>query len=197
MEELGNIQAQQTIAKVLIALSKGKQKILVSSMVGYESGYHVDGIGIIDGENAILVSLTEQLLPYGGLSEDIPIGDKRRDITSAMSDFDGQQRTDFIIAHYELKCGAVVASKAFGWLPSGGELALIHAHKAEVNELLDTVGGTLLGDDDYWTSQMFSNEHAWHMSMTDGKFAMWRGQTDELAVRPVASLEGYAEAESE
>lgn len=197
MKELGNIQEQQTIAKVLIALSKGKQKILVSSMEGYENGYKVDGIGIIDGEHAILVSLTEQLLSYGGDSEDIPEGDRRRSITAAMSDFDGQQRTDFIITHYELESGAPVASKAFGWLPSGGELALIHAHKAEVNELLETVGGTLLSDDDYWTSQMFSNEYPWHMSMADGKFAMWRGQTDELAVRPVASLEGYTEAESE
>lgn len=197
MAELNNIQEQLQPAKVLIALSKGRQKLLVGSIEGYESGYKVDGIGIIDGENAILVSLTEQLLPYGGVSEDIPVGDKRRSITSAMSDFDGHQRTAFIIAHYEFTEGAAVASTAFGWLPSGGELALIHAHKNEVNELLEAVGSTLLGDDNYWTSQMFSNEYPWHMSMADGKFAMWRGQYNELAVRPVASLDGYTEATAE
>lgn len=193
-----NIQEQpMEAAKVLIALTKtrGKQKILVTSMEGYESGYTVDGIAIKDGEHELLIALNEQLLAYGGQSEDIPEGGKRSE-TSSMTDFDGEWRTDFIIAHYEFTSGAAVASKAFGWLPAGGEMALIYAHKAEIAALLEAVGGDPLSEDlPYWTSQMFSNEYPWHMSMVDGKFSMWMGQVDELCVRPVKSLAGYQEAE--
>lgn len=197
METLDNIQDQQTVAKVLIALTKnrGKQKILVSSMEGYETGYTINGIGIMEGEKGILLSLSEQILPFGGISQDIPEGDKRRNITSQMSDFDGQQRTDFIISHYELENGAAVEAKKFGWLPSGGEMSFVYDHKDEVNALLEAVGGDPLSEDLYWTSQMFSNEYPWHMSMIDGKFAMYLGRENELAVRPVASLEGYTEIE--
>ena len=197
-EETLNVQEQPTGAKVLIALTKnrGKQKILVPSMEGYESGYTVNGIAIKDGEHEMLIALAEQLLNYGGESQDVPEGDKRRDITSSMTDFDGEQRTDFIIAHYELTDGAAVASKAFGWLPAGGEMALIFAHKQEVNALLEAGGGDPLSEDlPYWTSQMFSNDYPWHMSMADGRFAMWMGQSDELCVRPIASLAGWNEVE--
>ena len=197
MAEESNIVQEQSEAKALIALTKnrGKNKILVSSMEGYESGYTVDGIYVTDGSNAIIVGLTEQQLPYGIDSEDLQEGDPLYDVASpSMSNFDGEWRTDFLIGFLGVGEGtALVEAKKDGWLPSGGEMSLIASKKEEINALLEAVGGTLLSDDDYWTSQKFSNERVWSCMMESGNFTLNNGCVDSLNVRPVKSAADYAE----
>ena len=193
-EGSNNVQEQ---GKVLIALTnnKGKNKILVPSMDGYESGYTVDGIYVTDGINAIIVGLTEQQLPYGIDSEDLKDGDPLYDVASpSMSNFDGEWRTDFLIGFLGVGEGtALVEAKKDGWLPSGGEMSLIASKKEKINALLEAVGGTLLSDDDYWTSQKFSNERVWSCMMESGNFTLNNGGVDSLNVRPVKSAADYAE----
>lgn len=201
MEELGNVQDQQSsLAKVLIALTKnrGKSKILVPSMEGYGSGYTIDGIYVTDGKNVIILSLTEQSLPFGGTSEDLDENGPLYNVASpSMSNFDGEWRTDFLIGFFNPAEGtALTEAKKYGWLPSGGEMSLIASHKEAVNTLLEAAGGMLLADDYYWTSQKFSNERMWSMDMNDGKFTLNNGSVDELCVRPVKSADGYVEVES-
>ena len=208
-EELENVQVQEQETPpvenenvgveapvVFLALSKGKKKVLVTSMEGYEK-YTVDGIYVTNGSNAIIIALDEQTLPFGGDSVDLHEGDPLYDVASpSMSTFDGEWRTDFLIGFYGAQEGtALVEAKKKGWLPSGGELALIASNKDKVNELLEAVGGTKLSDNYYWTSQKFSNERMWSWDMTEGKFTLNNGNVDELYVRPVKSAEGYSEEE--
>ena len=200
-EELTNVQEQPAeAAKVLIALTrnKGKQKILVPSMEGYEEGYTTDGIYVSDGTHAVIISVDEQALPFGGESEDLQPGDELYNVSSpSMSSFDGEWRTDFLIGFMHPEDGtALVEAKKQGWLPSGGEMALIASQKQKVNELLEAVGGTVLSDDYYWTSQKFSNERMWSCDMADGSFTLNNGCVSSLAVRSLKSADGYAEAES-
>ena len=200
-EELTNVQEQPTeVSKVLIALTKnkGKQKILVPSMEGYETGYTIDGIYVSDGAHAVILSVDEQSLPFGGESVDLRPGDELYDVTSpSMSSFDGDWRTDFLISFMNPEAGtALVEAKKQGWLPSGGEMTLVASKKDEVNALLEAVGGVVLSDDYYWTSQKFSNDRMWSCDMADGKFTLNNGCVSSLAVRPVKSAAGYAEAES-
>lgn len=185
------------IPTVYLALSKGKKKALALSMEGYDE-YKVDGIYVTNGSNAIILSLNEQALPFGGDSEDLEEGDPLYDVASpSMSNFDGEWRTDFLINFFSPANGtALVEAKKEGWLPSGGELALIASKKEKVNELLEMVEGTPLSNDFYWTSQKFSNERMWSMDMTDGKFTLNNGCVDSLAVRAVKSADGYAVPES-
>ena len=185
---------------VFIALTKnrGKSKLLVTSMAGYETGYTVDGIYVTNGTDSIILSLTEQRLAFGGDSVDLVEGDPLYNVASpSMSNFDGEWRTDFLIGFLNPAEGtALVEAKKDGWLASGGEMALIASLKDDVNALLEAVGGTQLSDDYYWTSQKFSNERMWSMDMADGKFTLNNGCVSSLAVRPVKSAEGYAEPES-
>lgn len=212
-EELENVQGQEqeippvenenVVAQepptVFIALtkSKGKKKLLVTSMEGYETGYTVDGIYVTDGTHAVIVAIDEQELPFGGDSVDLQPSDELYDVASpSMSNFDGEWRTDFLIGFLNPTEGtALVEAKKQGWLPSGGEMALIAAKKEKVNELLEVVGGTELSDDYYWTSQKFSNERMWSCDMADGKFTLNNGCVSALAVRPIKSAVGYEQAE--
>lgn len=203
-ENINNIEGMEqnevSEVKVLIALTKnrGGKKLLVPSMEGYTTGYKVDGVAVIEGENSVLVTLTELSAQYGGTSEDLPLDSKMREAMSpAMTEYDGQDRTDYIIGRYGFTDGAVVEAKKKGWLPSGGEMALVGRNKDAVNALLEAVGGALLTDDNYWTSQMFSNDYPWFMTMETVEFAMWKGQVNELRVRPVKSVEGYEEVTEE
>lgn len=200
-EELVNVQEQPTeAAKVLIALTKnkGKKKLLVGSMEGYETGYTVDGIYVTDGTHAVIIAIDEQSLTFGGESQDLQPGDELYDVASpSMSSFDGDWRTDFLISFMNPADGtALPEAKKQGWLPSGGEMALVVSKKAEVNALLEAVGGIVLSDDYYWTSQKFSNDRMWSCDMADGKFTLNNGCASSLAVRPVKSAAGYAEVES-
>lgn len=196
-EELVNVQEQEKVSKALIALSKGKQKILVPSMEGYGTGYTVEGIYVSDGANAVILAVGEQALPFGIDSQDLSEGDPLYDVASpAMSSFDGEWRTDFLISFFNPEDGtALIEAKKYGWLPCGGEIALIASMKEEVNALLNAVSGTPLSDEYYWTSQKFSNERMWSCGMSDGKFTLNKGCVDSLAVRPVKSADGYAEKE--
>lgn len=198
-ENEGAVQEDPTPEKptVFLALSKGKKKVLSTSKEGYED-YSVDGIYVTNGSNAVILSLSEQTLPFGGDSEDLEEGDPLYDVASpSMSTFDGGWRTDFLIGFFSPAAGtALVEAKKFGWLPSGGELALIASKKEKINELLEAVESTPLSDDFYWTSQKFSNERMWSMDMTDGKFTLNNGCVDSLAVRAVKSADGYVEPES-
>lgn len=194
-EELTNIQEQTQTSKALIALTKksGGNKILVESMQGYTSGYNVDGIYVTDGNHAVILSLTEMSLPFGGTSVDLTPSDELYNVASpSMSTFDGEWRTDFLIGFFNpTEDTALIEAKKFGWLPSGGEMALIASQKEAINTLLETVDGTQLSDGDYWTSQKFSNERIWSCKMEDGKFTLNNGNVSVLAVRPVKSANGY------
>ena len=113
---------------------------------------------------------------------------------SIMTEYDGKSRTEYIISRYGYGDGtAAFEAMKYGWLPSGGEMALLKANADTVNEKMVLVGGTLVGQDAYWTSQLFNNDYVWSLDMAEGMFGRWRGQVDVLKVRPVKSIEGYSE----
>lgn len=146
-----------------------------------------DGVAIIDeaGQTLLAVALIESQLAFGGdnsedLEEDIP--------SPSMTDLDGEMRSAFLINFYEREEKAVPAldaCKDYGWLPSGGEMALIFAHKDSINEKITELGGTPIGDGKYWTSQRFSNDRIWHCDMSSGQFGIALGTKSVAGVRAV------------
>ena len=146
-----------------------------------------DGVALIDGDGQtlLIVALNETQLAFGGDESQ----DLEEDVASpSMTGLDGQQRSAFLIDFYGREKKAVPALDAcaeFGWLPSGGEMALIFSNKTAINEQLEELGGTVLGDGRYWTSQRFSNERMWSINMSDGTFGIALGTASVVGVRAV------------
>lgn len=146
-----------------------------------------DGVALIDGEGQtlLIVELNESQLAFGGeesqnLEEDVA--------SPSMTGMDGEQRSSFLIDFYHAQKKEVPALDAcaeYGWLPSGGEMALIYANKTAINEVLESLGGTSIGDGRYWTSQRFSNDRMWSINMADGTFGIALGTASVAGVRAV------------
>lgn len=152
-----------------------------------DDGWTADGVAIVDDNNVTLlvVALKESQLAFGGdesqnLEEDVA--------SPSMSSMDGEQRSAFLLEFYQRKEKAVPALLAcaeYGWLPSGGEMALIFANKEALNPVFETLGGDTLGDGKYWTSQRFSNDRMWSCDMGAGTFGIALGTASVAGVRAV------------
>lgn len=152
-----------------------------------DDGWTADGVAIVDDNNVTLlvVALNESQLAFGGdesqnLEEDVA--------SPSMTGLDGEQRSAFLLEFYQREEKAVPALSAvaeYGWLPSGGEMALIFANKDAINAVIETLGGDTLGDGKYWTSQRFSNDRMWSCNMADGTFGIALGTASVAAVRAV------------
>lgn len=152
-----------------------------------DDGWTADGVAIVDDNNVTLlvVALNELQLAFGGdesqnLEEDVS--------SPSMTGLDGEQRSAFLLEFYQREekvVPALDACTAFGWLPSGGEMAMIYAKKDSINEKMEALGGTVLGDGRYWTSQRFSNDRMWSCNMSDGTFGIALGTASVAGVRAV------------
>lgn len=191
-QELQDIQEQEKVeTKILYAISKEEDKLLVDGLNSYQD-YSVDGIAVIEDENGIICSLSEGQYAIGD-TEDLPKGDKGRDIPSpSMTDFDGKLRTEFLKEMHGNN-PAIEYVEAYGWVPAGGELDLIIKNKEAVEEKINAVGGNVFAGENYWTSNQFNNEHIWSLNVAEGKYEMWHGKKNQFSVRPVKATKGYRE----
>lgn len=151
-----------------------------------DEGWEADGVAIVEsGQTLLIVALNESQLAFGGdesqnLEEDVA--------SPSMSSMDGQQRSAFLIDFYgreEKEVPALAACAEYGWLPSGGEMALICANKSAINDALEALDGTVLGDGRYWTSQRFSNDRMWSCDMSNGTFGIALGTASLAGIRAV------------
>ena len=192
-QELQEVQEQEAGGIVLYAVSKGENKFLVESLDDYK-GYSVDGIAVKSGdeESIVICGLSEGQYAIGD-TEDLPEGDKGRDIPSpSMTDFDGKDRTEFLKEMHGNN-PAIEYAEAYGWIPAGGELDLIIKNKEAVEEKINAAGGSIFAGENYWTSNQFNNEHIWSLNVAENKYEMWHGKKNQFTVRPVKSAEGYRE----
>lgn len=184
VEENETVSAQDGGISCMVSQVKDGETKLADTL---DEGWEADGVAIVDGggETLLVVALDESELAFGGdesedLEEDIP--------SPGMTSMDGEQRSAFLLDFYgreEKAVPALDACTAFGWLPSGGEMALIFAHKEAVNAKLTELGGTPIGDWKYWTSQRFSNDRMWHCDMSNGQFGIALGTKSVAGVRAV------------
>ena len=193
-QELQEVQEQEVVeTKVFYAISKKEDKLLVESLDDYKD-YSVDGIAVKGGneENIVICGLSEGQYVIGD-TEDLPEGDKRRDIPSpSMTDFDGKLRTEFLKEMHGNN-PAIEYAEGYGWIPAGGELDLVIKNKEAVEKKINAAGGNVLAGENYWTSNQFNNEHIWSLNIAEGKYEMWHGKKNQFSVRPVKATKGYRE----
>ena len=184
VEENESVSAQDGGISCMVSQVKDGETKLADTL---DEGWDADGVAIVDsvGETLLVVAIGESELAFGGdesedLEEDIP--------SPGMTSMDGEQRSAFLLDFYgreEKAVPALDACTAFGWLPSGGEMALIFANKEDVNAKLTELGGTPISDGKYWTSQRFSNDRMWHCDMSSGQFGIALGTKSVAGVRAV------------
>lgn len=184
-ENLENVGKTAEINRIrcMVSQVKGGETKVAETL---DDGWTADGVALVDGDETLLVvALNESQLAFGGDESQ----DLEEDVASpSMSSMDGEQRSAFLIEFYQRKEKAVPALSAcaeYGWLPSGGEMALIFANKDAINAVLETLGGDTLGNGKYWTSQRFSNDRMWSCNMADGTFGIALGTASVAAVRAV------------
>lgn len=189
MNEETNLKQELPADKVMLAVSKGKQHKLVADAAAVPSGYAIDGVALITPDASLIIALGDMTAPFG----EGPADQAENDITIGGGYLDGRERTDWLINWFKLEEGTACfdAKAAGGWLPSVGELALVHTHLEEVNALLKAAGGTVISGQ-YWTSQLYSADYPWHLDTEKG-FRMYHGKPSSLKVRVVASADGYQE----
>lgn len=182
------LETQEAPQVLKIAVSTKRTKKLVDSLDEMSGEYNVDGIAVITPEAAFIIPLTEGQYPYGGDSLDLP----ENDVTTSNTELNGEERTDYLIAHMKLGEGtACVEAKKNGWLPSVGEWGIIKGNLAAINEKMAEAGGTPISGQ-YWTSSLFSEQYAWHLD-TDKGTRMYRGMATMLNVRSIFPADGYKE----
>ena len=185
LENVGQVAEETQGAGIRFLVSQvkdGESKVAET----LDDGWTADGVALVDGDETLLVvALNESQLSFGGDESQ----DLEEDVASpSMTGLDGQQRSAFLIEFYQREEKAVPALSAcaeYGWLPSGGEMALIFANKDAINSVLETLGGDTLGNGKYWTSQRFSNDRMWSCNMADGTFGIALGTASVAAVRAV------------
>ena len=185
LENVGQVaeETQDASIRCLVSQVKDGESKVAETL---DDGWTADGVALVDGDDTLLVvDLNESQLAFGGDES----ADLEEDVASpSMTGLDGQQRSAFLIEFYKREEKAVPALSAcaeYGWLPSGGEMALIFANKDAINAVIETLGGDTLGDGKYWTSQRFSNDRMWSCNMADGTFGIALGTASVTAVRAV------------
>ena len=193
---------ERIIQEVLIAISNEEQKkAIVSSDYENYQDWNVDGIIVRDENVDFMISLQEVTLqfsdgPQAMDSPDIRIQTALKN--AKMTDLDGEFRTQFQLNNHtdvHTEGCAICEAIKYGYLPSAGELQLIYSIKDQINELLEVVNGTAIGDSKYWSSTQFSNEYMWDVDMSNGEAQFWNSKTEEMSVRALKNANEYNKEE--
>ena len=131
-----NLNQEQAVTKMLIAITKKKEKRLVPTLDGLTGDYTVDGVAVIAPEVSFAISLSDDSFPFmpGGspdMAENVA--------TTSNNETNGMASTEHLIELLGLEDGSacVEATKHGGWLQSVGEANVIKAHLAEINEKME------------------------------------------------------------
>lgn len=196
MDEILNNTVEQSVTKVLIALTKKNSghRILVASMDGHLSD-EVDGIYVEQDGKARIFSLNEKSVRYGIDSPNLPSDDIHYEqIVDSFGGMDGQKSTSILIDIFHLgKNDAAVEASEYGWLPEAGEFELAVNNLEAFNTLAVAAGGNPLSERKYWLAQRRNAKYAWFYDVAHNGLGSWLGGGNQLLIRPVKSAAGYEE----
>ena len=168
------------------------------------SGEVATGVAVVAGERILVVAPTKASLNWS--SANVAGGGKTTaDRPTALGDFDGKANTASQITHAECRgasyaagyCAQYSRVNANGqgltagswWLPSIGELMMIHANKDKINYALSLIdASTQLSGNWNWSSTEYSDTNAWRLPIADGSAYYGTKVAGQGAVRPVSSI---------
>ncbi len=176
----------------------------------YPSSYDPIGILLVSGSVNLIISLDEPSADTMNWNSATGLCDTAVSATkSAVQDFSGKSKTATIMAssNYESSnpssyavgyCHNYSKFSTYGgyglaagtwWLPSLGELLLIYANIASINNALTKAGGTALSTSAYWSSTEASATNAYAMYFSDGTMSGNNKSSVSARVRPVSCIQ--------
>lgn len=129
-----------------------------------------------DGDDVALTTREDATIYQGYLPNRI----------DAVADWNGAANT----AHLrEIGLNPAIALKDGEYIPSVGEMYLIHTHRREINAALRHVGGMEIADDWHLTSTPYNATNAWLIDIRNGRITRWSAMTDVCCkMRPVSAF---------
>ena len=114
------------------------------------------------------------------------------DLTTAKTDFSGQQNTALIVATDTDSAAYSCANYTFpngekGYLPALGEWVVAYQNKNAISAMVTLIGGTAIANNDYWSSTQHSASNAWTLSWNDGNTYGYR-KSNPIYVRAFTTL---------
>lgn len=170
------------------------------------AGEVADGVVVVEGGHVLVVAPTESVAKLHWSSDKVAGGGvTTTNRETAHSDFAGKANTASQITHTEMSgkgyapgfCHAYSRVNANGkgltagkwWLPSLGEMMMIHANMTKINYALSLIeGATQLVEDAYWTSTEYSAPYAWRLALGTGHMTNGTKATLAYRVRPVSAF---------
>lgn len=158
-----------------------------------------------EDEDVDFLIAVDETVTYFAISgkDDIPENDPIRKKSTSKIDFknyDGKESTEYLKEYHVPKlandnCALCFCHKYDNnsgyWLPSTGEYGLMYKYIDDVNEILNTIGGTEISQEEYWTSTQFSLDYAYSFNLENNEYHFWHSKTTLFGVRPIASAEEY------
>ena len=163
------------------------------------------GVTVVEGGKILVVAPTEAALCWSSAA--VSGGGKTTtDRLAALEDWAGKANTAAQITHAE--CGGASYAPGFcaqysrvnangkgltsgrWWLPSLGELMMIHANKVKINYALSLIeGATQLSEAWYWSSTEYHAANAWNLGLNVGYAHYFLAKaTGQSRVRPVSAF---------
>lgn len=169
------------------------------------------GVLLVSGNQKLIIAPTEAPTALKWASANGTNIPNLTDITSkatAADDFNGKANTAAIIAGSTSAAVTNTSTYAAGFcnnysrvdsknhgipagswfLPSLGQLLLMHAYKNQIKYALSLIAGSsALQETSYWSSTEYSANNAWYLYFSTG-YMYYYYETSEVRVRPVAAL---------
>lgn len=157
------------------------------------------GVLIKMGGKAVVMSLhdltdpddpgeTDLTLTTTGSPEGYDTSAFRKNCTDASADWDGAGNTERMRAAGILNPKIVHQLKEGEYVPSMGEMLLIHLFRKRADEALRWLGADEIVDAWYWTSTENGTSYAWILYLNDGFMIGYNGSSYKYRVRPVSAF---------
>lgn len=146
-----------------------------ANYVGVKMGERTIAVTLADFKDVTLTSGKDETTGHNYIS----------DWDEANTDFNGAENTEHLKA---IGLGDGIELSEGDWIPSLGELRLIHLFKKDINAALSKIGGEPLADDWYWTSTEYSSTNAWFLLLSNGLQSHYSKSTIQDRVRAVSTF---------
>ena len=168
------------------------------------SGEIADGVLVVQGGKMLVVAPTDTVLPWS--NADVSAGGTTTtDRLTALNDWEGKANTAAQVTHPECSgagyapgfCHQYSRTNANGkgltagrwWLPSLGELMMIHANMRKINYALSLINGaTQLKVNEFWASTEKNISDSWVLLMKDCVATYNSKSSRQYITRPVSAF---------
>lgn len=175
---------------VYIVTKDGRADKFTGTNIILDCDNPVIGIGVKQGDRAVLVALTDAADGKGvtltAHEDNTDYDGYIPEYIDAVADWNGKTNTDHL---REIGLNPTIQLKDGEYIPSVGEMYLIYTHRKEINAALRHVGGKEIPGIWYWTSTENSATNAWRLYLGDGTLFGWNTKaSNKYRVRPVSAF---------